>query len=571
MNNAPSASARSGGSTPREDGSTSGQKKVERINTYLPIELFKIVLIAPTKERTEEEAQWITGPNSLTRGVYMCNHLKTKIAIFTRWPGMIEKQTSTVSVELLAVYIKNKSEWDLVKEEAAKYKQIPIRVIVTEDDDIKECLEELEATRTVKAKDSKTLRIEWDKMDREEYKRLKKKFMEFDEDNSGSIEKSEMAKIGESLGFDPNDKNFIESLYALDLNGDGEINLAEFVTWWKVGRQNTTALPKIYHLNEYFKDIMQNFFNLESFSQETQKLIESNENSKMNQTIYFRSPGEYNLKSFIEGSIAFGGPKRQQEAENFLKRFTTNVGSQKLNWISILFRLGKKNKISGEKGKQYLENFKEICLQWAESKGYKTIVNFLRNMLIFETSCTDNAVIMAIRLKTDIEELVKGALLSIGKIVDALSTKTESAFLSFRIHSNEDLVNSIKERRTVEDFFKVSELKIKTFGFRKRLRSFFSNISREKINLFGMLQFLFIPYDMELNVTGDMGDITDPSQRKILDMELAPVGLFLSFLKENISSELLQATDDIDIAFNAYDLFWHLKFYTEKMFKSSSN
>lgn len=558
--------------TPR-DGETSSRsgiekKAVQRVNTYLPAELFKLVLIAPNKERAEEEAGWLTGTNTQVRGLFMCNHLKTKMAIFCRWPGMQEKQTSTVAVEALVVYVKDLTEWENVKEETMKYSQIPVRVIVSENDEVDKAAKELKAVRMPRPKENKTLRVELDKFDREEYKKIQAKFNQFDEDNSGSIESSEMSKVAESLGINPDSQDFVESLYALDLNGDGVISLPEFITWWKVGRQNTASLPKIYHLNEYVKYIMQNWFYFDKFVEQIDDIIKQNCNSKTNQSIYFKSPGEYQLKTFIEGSIAFGGPKRQQEAENFLKRFTTNVGSQKLNWISILFSLGKKKKISGDQAKQHLENFKDICLKWAESKGFGTFVSFLRNLLIFETSASETSVIMAIRLKADIEELVKTALAPISKIVDCLSTKTESAYMNIKAHSNEDIYNSIAEKRTLGDFFKVSECRIKSFGFRNRLRSFFTNISSEKIDLLGMLQFLFVPYSLDINMTGDLSDVTDPSQKKMLDFDLAPIGFFLDFLKQNISKELLSSADDIDIAFNAYDLFFHVKFTSEKMFSS---
>jgi len=58
------------------------------------------------------------------------------------------------------------------------------------------------------------------------------------------------------------------------------------------------------------------------------------------------------------------------------------------------------------------------------------------------------------------------------------------------------------------------------------------------------------------------------TKKNFLDYDLSTIGYFLNFLKQNISPELLKSADDIDIAFNAYDLFFHVKFYTEKMFSS---
>lgn len=563
--NSPSKSSRS--ATKDDNESATGKKAAPvRVNTYLPAELFKLVIVAPTKEVAEEQAQWLTGTQNPVRGIYMCNHLKTKMAIFCRWPGMPERQTSTVAVEALVVYINSNEEWELIKPEVMKFSTIPVRVIISDNTDLEQAKTELEAVLMTRPKDNKTLRVDLDKLDREEFKKIKEKFQEFDEDNSGSIESGEMAKVAISLGMDPENQDFQESLYALDLNGDGEISLPEFITWWKVGRQNTTSLPKIYHLSEYVKFIMNHYFKFDVFNAEVEEIVKSGYVSKTSQSIYFKSPGEYKLKTFIDSSIAFGGPQRQQEAENFLKRFTTNTGSQKLNWISILFSLGKKKLITGDKAKQHLENFKDVCLKWAEEKGYGALVSFLKNLLIFETSATDNSVIMAIRLKTDVEELVKQALQYVSKVVDCLSTKTESAFMRIKAHSNLDIYDSINERKTLGDFFKVSELRINSNGFRARLKSFFTNISSEKVDVEGLLQFLFVPYNLEINMTGDLSDVTEQSSKDLLDFDLSNIGFFLDFLKNNISSELLKASDDIDIAFNAFDLFFHVKFFSEKMF-----
>ena len=305
-----------GAQTPRDQEGLTGNKA--RVNTYEPKDLFKVVLIAPTKERAEEEASWICLSTTQIRGTYMCNHLKTKMVIFCKWPGMPEKQTTTVANEILLGYCNDLKEWNEIKDEFNKYSTIPVKFIISSNLDLTELSKELGAIQLEKPKDPKTLRIAMDMQDREEYKRIVAKFNEFDIDNSGAIESFEMINIAQSLGINHENQDFVESLYALDLNNDGVISLYEFITWWKVGRQNITSLPKIYNLNEYIKLIMSHYINYENFLKETSELIESKDQSRTNQTIYFRNPGEFQLKTFIEASIAFGGPKRQQESEIFL-------------------------------------------------------------------------------------------------------------------------------------------------------------------------------------------------------------------------------------------------------------
>ena len=73
-------------------------------------------------------------------------------------------------------------------------------------------------------------------------------------------------------------------------------------------------------------------------------------------------------------------------AEHIFCCVCSNTNSQNLNWVSILFSLDKKNKISGDKAKIYLESFKDVCLKWAEDNGLDAFVNFIRNLLYISVS-----------------------------------------------------------------------------------------------------------------------------------------------------------------------------------------
>eukprot|EP01033_Poteriospumella_lacustris_P013366 gene13366-9570_t len=58
------------------------------------------------------------------------------------------------------------------------------------------------------------------------------RFMEFDKDNSGTLETKELASLCKSLG-SPLTLNELESaIFILDKNGDGKIELNEFLSFW---------------------------------------------------------------------------------------------------------------------------------------------------------------------------------------------------------------------------------------------------------------------------------------------------------------------------------------------------
>ena len=81
------------------------QNTLNRMNTYLPKEYFKVVTFAGTKEKSEAFAQWLTGTTTANRGVYGCPYNKTHMIVFFRWPGLGDKQASTVAVEALIAYV----------------------------------------------------------------------------------------------------------------------------------------------------------------------------------------------------------------------------------------------------------------------------------------------------------------------------------------------------------------------------------------------------------------------------------------------------------------------------------
>jgi Ca2+-binding EF-hand superfamily protein len=57
-------------------------------------------------------------------------------------------------------------------------------------------------------------------------------FRHYDEDNSGSIDCSELRHLMEALGAPIDDEECAMAVQALDADGSGKIEFDEFVDWW---------------------------------------------------------------------------------------------------------------------------------------------------------------------------------------------------------------------------------------------------------------------------------------------------------------------------------------------------
>jgi hypothetical protein len=87
----------------------------------------------------------------------------------------------------------------------------------------------------------KDLRLKW--ADRYQ-NTLKKVFMEYDEDDSGFIDKAELKAMMEKMGTKLNDEQVKVALKDLDLNGDGVIDFNEFSQWYFSGRQQNSKVNR---------------------------------------------------------------------------------------------------------------------------------------------------------------------------------------------------------------------------------------------------------------------------------------------------------------------------------------
>jgi hypothetical protein len=512
----------------------------------------------------------LTGCPAPIRGVFNCPYNKTQLIIFPRFVSKLDHQATTVAVEAMLIYLQKPEEFEEIKTVLYRYRDIPIKLVVSEFDSTV-IAKEIGAEWYQLQENSKDLVDYINNLDLQEYKNIKRVFNEYDKDAGGFIDPEELKAIAISMGYDAEDENFNKSVYALDLNQDGYISLNEFIMWWKIGRQNYHALPKIYDLYHYTNDLIKKVVDLKDFTQDINRIEEEKLKRVSTQRLLFRSPGIYKLKSFVEFSLAIGATKRQQMAVEFLSKFTQNTGSAKANWLSIHIPLNpKQKKMDVQKAKFHLDEFKENVMKWGEEKLGTVFTSFFNNLVCIETNNSENSVILAMRLKLDIEELVKEALQHVIYIFSHLQDSVGSTWIQFKAHSNLDLYDSVNNDLTFSDFFNVSELILEGSTFKDQLKAVYNSLKPEYKEYLSTLQFFFNPDNVDLELECKLDDYFS-GEDSWLKGSLKKVGIFLDFLKSNLSKELLAAADNLEIALNCYDIFARFKIYTQSTFSENSN
>lgn len=546
-------------------------EKRKRVNTYTNKEYFKIISLAVTKDQTYKFSEFLSGNSKPQRGVFYSAYSKTQLIVFPRFVSKLDHQATTVAVEGIVIYLEKEEEFEEIKTVFNRYSQVPVRVIVSEFDS-SNIAKSIGGHWYKKNDDAKALKDFINQLDQEEFKTIKSAFQKYDKDNGGTIDNEEMTEIAISMGFNADDEEFKKGIYALDLNQDGTISFPEFIAWWKIGRQNAFALPKIYDLFSYSQQLIKDHFDLSNYTEKIVKIEEDKINESSTQRLLFRSPGVFKIKSKIELSIAVGPEKRIEMASEFLKQFTSNTGSAKANWLSILVPLNSKTrKLDASKAKFLLDDFKEHCLNWASENMSPAFSDFFKNLLVFETNSNENSVILALRLKLDIEDLVKQALKSFIFALHNLQPENKSTWMRFKAHSNLDLYDAFtSDNITLENFLEVCELIIEGSTFKDQFKAFYLSLDAEFQEQYSWLQFFFQPSNVDMEIDCNLKDyLTDGEKSEWMKCNLKKLGLFLDFLRNGLSKDLISSAENIEICLNAFDIFARIKVFTQKAFSDT--
>jgi len=543
-------------------------KKKERKNTYLPKEYFKVMILSDTLENAQEAAIWITGSNNPIRGIYNCSFNKTQMVVYYRWPDNADKPAATVAIDVLAIFLKSYECWEKMIDEVEKYKYIPVKAIVSFEK-YAQIHDNFDA-HWVLRQDSRIVRETLDSLDQKEFRKVKHLF-----GKHKIAETKDLILISEIQKYftetEPNvvDSNFIDSLQAFSSNSVN-LNIVEFIQWWKIGRLNTKATSFLLSISKEIKKFLNAEFDYFAYKNQISEFNEklkfsgSTKTKLSNTNITFRSMGNWNLKSFIDLTVITGS-KRVKFACDFINDFTKNNSPVVSNWIAIKVNLVRNAKIETERINEFLHKFKANLIKLAELTGNEALINFTKNFILFDLTSKPEGGLVFIRFKIDIEDIFKNLIQEILYIIDNMNVKNESFMFTLEFHSNEDLIEAIKSGKTLKDFLEVCEFLLEGSYCRENIKILLKNLLDK--NVFNLTEIFQLAYDLYIELDGKISECSQETIESLLKFNLGSLFGIDDFINNTFDKELIRNTSNIELAMNSFNVFSYIKFACKSLCK----
>lgn len=553
-----------------------------RINTYRNDDFFKTVILARNKSTAEEKSKWLTNTPILKTdetGTYKCPFKQTFFVAYANWPGSDTWQRqATVGIDALLIFLDSETDLEEIKEEIeTRYKFVNVRLLVSNETNESKVSSwtnvlkaELFKAETAANEGEQILRA-LDLLDQKEYQKIVEVIKRFDTDNSGVLEIREMPLLVKELGGNPDSEDLKQATLALDVNHDNILETDEFIQWWKIGRQNSKALSKIYELNMKTQNVLNQLFHINSLKKHID-CVQQEKTSQNNVNITIEAEEIEDYLTRICFKLATGGEKRKEATRNFLSRYTNIHDVTEDNWINIAFFVQSLT-YEGYNIKEYLENFRENLINYAEKTYLPGLSNFIRDFVIFKFYPQDNSANVIFQFKSDVYSLIKDALSEVLCIRDFLTDNHKGSFvLDLKVHSCDCIGDYITQGKTLEEFLDKCEIYINSSCIKSRLRTIVMHLSDSYKPWLQLLQYLFAGNNVKMTYKGEVSHfLQDEETEDIFKINLKQLSPFIEFLNSNVHKELLKCLSRVEVGVNLYDFFLNLQIFSQTLWTTGDN
>ncbi len=535
-------------------------------NTYPSNDIFKVLIIGSSQDYAISTAKWLAGNENQWRGVYKGSYLEKAIAFYFTWPNDVEDlHQNTIGIDILVLACENDNLFTDLKTEVANFSGVSVRILISDSKSGSSQAKQLDA-EFLKRTDNNNEEIvaKIDAMDIKEYERLNTMFKSYDDNDSGTISIKEMPNIAKDLGIDQTTKTFKQSVLALDTNHDEELDLEEFLQWYKIGRTHSLAISKIYELNANIKKIVNSYLDFDALLKDMNNEAIANKLNTNNIKIFLESEKLQELVTRIHLKLTLGGPKRLEAAKNFLSKFTSIHSYTESSWINIAV-FTKSLSITGQDLLEHMKRFQGKLLEWAEKNRLEGLPTFVNKFIEFRSYANETAANIYMKLKLDIEILMKSALEQILIIRDWLSDNKFSFDANMRIYSSACLGDLIKNKKTIADFLNEGEVEINGTLLKSRLRSLLSNLKPEYVSILGLFQLFFMSSNLNLKFKGPFDEFANEGSFKFFNHPLDFIEPFVEFIKSNFDPDVLKCFSRMEFTFNIFEMFTNLQVFSETL------
>lgn len=538
-------------------------------HTFPRDHFFKVIIIAPNQEEAVKVSKQLSGSETDWRGVYRGTYENINFVYYYTWPNDQEDlHQHTIGIDACVLVSTTKDDLNALEEEFKKFPSVNNCVVAAPDSSGEALARKLnglfalrvnDPTETIKSVASKLLEL-----DENDYNRLREKFDTADKDKSGFMETNEVEALAKQLGVNTSEKEVQQSLMAMNNNLDKVISFQEFVDWWKVGRVFSVAISRIYELGQKTRSIVGTFLDFDAFKKETTNPV-AIENKHINDIYVSLDSGKLeDLTTRVQGRVTIGGPKRLDAAKNFLSKFTEIHSYTETTWVNFAV-FTKSLTISGPEFLEHLKNFQNSLIEWAEKEHLAGLSTFIRQFVEFRYFTHANSANAYMRVKLDIETILKTALDHLMTMRDWLSDQATSFDFTFKIFSSACLGEMIKNNNTVADFLNRGEVELKGNLLKNRLRVLMGFLRPQFQEILGVFQFFFMSKNFDLRFKGPFDEFINDGSFRFFNESLRPLESFFNFIKGRFNPDVLKSFSRIEITVNLFEIFANLQIFSETL------
>ena len=535
-------------------------------NTYQEQDFFKVLVIGSNKEHALATSQWLAGLNTTYRGVYRTEHKAKKIVFYFTWPRDEEDHhQNTIGIDAICAASDSDNDFNDIKNELVNFPGISVRLLISKSTNGSSEAQQINGEFLLRTDiNSKEVIEKLDQMDMNEYVRLTNLFNKYDENKSGAINIKEISNIAKDSGIDLNSKTFQDSVLALDTNHDQQINLNEFLQWYKIGRTHVLPISKIYQLHQYVQSLIEKMIDFKAFKSDLTNQGIANKRNTNSIKILLESERLEELVTRLHLNLTLGGPKRLDVAKNFLSKFTSTHSYTDSSWINIAV-FTKSLTISGTQLLVHMQKFQTKLIEWAEKSGIEGLSGFIGKFIEFRSYSNESAANIYMKLKLDIEGLMKSALEEVLLIRDWLSDEKNSFDFNLRVYSSACLGELVKDNKSIADFLNVGELELDAHLLKTRLRTLLANLKPEYSSILGLFQLFFMSTNLNLKFKGPFNEFSNEGSFSFFNKGLSFMEPIINFVKSNFDSEVLKCFSRMEFTFNLFEMFANLQIFSDSI------
>jgi hypothetical protein len=525
--------------------------------------MINIVCVSTDEQKANDLTQLLTEAKEKWKGYWIREKEGEdyRFVSYARWPNIPPGAPTTIYADTMIADVADHDDFKLVEEYVRSRGRIPQIILYSSIN-----MSDLE--KTFRHHNCKWINkdvIKGDKLREiiakhyfDLLKLIKETFEKFDKDGNGTIEKDEIKKAASELGENVTTEDFDKCFEVMDDNHDGVITFREFVTWWKLGRQNSALMKRIVQL-ELMTSKMLKTDTLVELRKELEGLKHEKVLSKFWLKIFSDEVPEPGFQVNFHG---IKGIERIDLVRTYLHHFHPHANTAIYSrWIDLTFSFH--NSVQQNDSYNLLKEAKVKFMNLLELIN-PIVYESITRLFTFEyfKFLDDNSVVIRMGNKVETQKQLDIALVSLIQLLQYITTTQE---VSFDIKTQSSLRDVLKGKiNIVKALFNYS-LEVKSNLDRGIMRVLCSNVHGDFLKFISlMLAPMSTKFECHMKMESllEALNINTDKLEKLVDLLKFAVPMVKGFVK----NDMLEKLNTVQVCLNGLDIFLSLKMKVDGLF-----